>query len=364
MAKILAIETSCDETAAAVVEDGRKILSNVVYSQADIHAIFGGVVPEIASRKHVDALDKVVNKALFDSKLTFSDIDAVAVTSCPGLVGALLTGVSYAKSLSYALSKPLISVHHIKGHIAANYLADESFKPPFLCLVVSGGHTQIVYVKDYLSFEILAKTRDDAVGEAFDKVARIFGLPYPGGVSVDKMSKNGDFTKMSFTKPKMDSSYDFSFSGIKTALNCYIKKIEDINDKSISEYENDEPFSLDSFKGLGLVVKAGGICKNDVAAAFSHTVSSMLTDSFFRLAEEKGIEKVCMAGGVSANSVLREMFFEKAKKMGLYAVCPPLSLCGDNAAMIGSQAYYKYEEGIFSGYDLNAVPYISVSDDV
>ncbi len=364
MAKILAIETSCDETAAAVVENGRKILSNVIYSQADIHAIFGGVVPEIASRKHVDALDKVVNKALVDSNLSFCDIDAVAVTSCPGLVGALLTGVSYAKSLSYALSKPLISVHHIKGHMAANYLSDENFKPPFLCLVVSGGHTQIVYVKDYLSFEILAKTRDDAVGEAFDKVARVFGLPYPGGVSVDKMSQYGDFTKMSFTKPKMDSSYDFSFSGIKTALNCYMQKIDEKNIKKICEYENDEPFSFDAFKGLGLNVKEGGISKNDVAAAFSHTVSSMLTESFFKLAEEKKVEKVCMAGGVSANSVLRKMFFEKAKKDGLYAVCPPISLCGDNAAMIGSQAYYKYEKGIFSDYTLNAVPYISVSDDV
>ncbi len=364
MAKILAIETSCDETAAAVIEDGRRILSNVIYSQADIHAIFGGVVPEIASRKHVDALDKVVDKALMDSSLSFSDIDAVAVTSCPGLVGALLTGVSYAKSLSYALSKPLISVHHIKGHIAANYLTDESFKPPFLCLVVSGGHTQIVYVKDYLEFEILAKTRDDAVGEAFDKVARIFGLPYPGGVRVDKMSQLGDSAKMSFTKPKMDSTYDFSFSGIKTALNCYFNKISEVTGKSAQEYKDDEFFTTDSFKGLGLTVKEGGISKNDVAAAFSHTVASMLTESFFKLAKEKNVEKVCMAGGVSANSCLRKMFFEKAQNAGLYAVCPQLSLCGDNAAMIGSQAYYKYEKGIFSDYDLNAVPYISVSDDI
>lgn len=361
MAKILAIETSCDETAAAVIEDGRKILSDVVYSQADIHAIFGGVVPEIASRKHVEALDKVVDKALSDSNLSFSDIDAVAVTSCPGLVGALLTGVSYAKSLSYALSVPLISVHHIKGHIAANYLADENFKPPFMCLVVSGGHTQIVYVKDYLEFEILAKTRDDAVGEAFDKVARIFGLPYPGGVRVDRMAQNGDHTKMTFTKPKIDSTYDFSFSGIKTALNCYINKI---TDKPASEYSDDEFFTTSSFKGLGLTVKEGGISKNDVAAAFSHTAASMLTESFFKLCEEKNVNKVCMAGGVSANSVLRKMFFEKAEKRGFYAVCPPLSLCGDNAAMIGSHAYYKYIKGIFSDYDLNAVPYISVTDDI
>lgn len=204
MAKILAIETSCDETAAAVIENGRKILSNVIYSQADIHAVFGGVVPEIASRKHIEALDKVVDKALMDAQIKFSDVDAVAVTSCPGLIGALLTGVSYAKSLSYALKKPLISVHHIKGHIASNYLTDENFKPPYLCLVVSGGHTQIVYVKDYLDFEIVAKTRDDAVGEAFDKVARVFGLTYPGGAKIDKMAPFGDETKITFTKQKWE----------------------------------------------------------------------------------------------------------------------------------------------------------------
>lgn len=361
MAKILAIETSCDETAAAVIENGRKILSNVIYSQADIHATFGGVVPEIASRKHIEALDKVVDKAVKDANMELKDVDAVAVTSCPGLIGALLTGVSYAKSLSFALDKPLISVHHIKGHIAANYLTDENFKPPYLCLVVSGGHTQIVYVNDYLEFEILAKTRDDAVGEAFDKVARVFGLAYPGGVKVDKMSPYGDKNKITFTKPKMGDTNDFSFSGIKTAINCYVAKVAT---KPIEEYKDDEIITDKPFKGLGLNVSEGGVTKNDIAASFSHTVATMLTETFFKIAKEKKVERVCMAGGVSANSVLRKMFFEKAKEQNLYAVCPELSLCGDNAAMIGSQAYYKYEKGLFADYDLNAKPYVSVEENI
>lgn len=361
MAKILAIETSCDETAAAVIENGREILSNIIYSQADIHAVFGGVVPEIASRKHIEVLDKVVDKALLEAKTDFSDIDAVAVTSCPGLIGALLTGVSYAKSLSYALKKPLIAVHHIKGHIASNYLTDKNFKPPYLCLVVSGGHTQIVYVKDYLDFEIVAKTRDDAVGEAFDKVARVFGLTYPGGVKVDKMAPFGDETKITFTKPKMGDTDDFSFSGIKTAINCYISRIAE---KPITQYKDDEIITDKSFKGLGLVVKEGGVTKNDIASSFSHTVAGILTDTFFKIAKEKGVERVCMAGGVSANSVLRKMFFERAQKENLYAVCPHIELCGDNAAMIGSQAYFKYEKGLFSDYGLNAKAYMSVEEDI
>lgn len=357
MAKILAIETSCDETAAAVIEDGRKILSNIVYSQADIHAKFGGVVPEIASRKHIEALTVVTEEAINRAKLTFSELDAIAVTSCPGLVGALLTGVSYAKSLSWALSKPLISVHHIKGHIAANYLADESLKPPFLCLVVSGGHSQIVYVKDYTEFEILAKTRDDAAGEAFDKVARVFGLPYPGGVKLDKASKNGDSGKISFTRPKMGKTDDFSFSGIKTAVNCYISKIIT---KPIEEYADDEFISTEAFSGLGIKVKEGGITKADVMASFSKAMAEMLTEPFFRIAREKNIKTVCMAGGVSANSYLRKMFFEKAEKNNIRAVCPHISLCGDNAAMIGSQAFYEYRNKSFADYSLNARPYVPI----
>jgi len=360
MAKILAIETTCDETAAAVVQDGRTILSNIIFSQADMHAKFGGVVPEIASRKHIEIIDKVVDEALETSGNTFDDLDAIAVTSCPGLVGALLTGVSYAKALSYGRKLPLISVHHIKGHIAANYIEDKDLKPPFLCLVVSGGHTQIVHVKDYLSFEILAKTRDDAIGEAFDKVARVLGLPYPGGVRVDKMAQNGNPDKITFTKPKLGDTDDFSFSGIKTAVNCYIKKILT---KPVTEYADDEFLTEEGFSGLGLKAREGGITKNDVAASFSKTVTKMLLDPFFKLAKEKGIKTVCLAGGVSANSFLRKEFFARGEKMGLKTVCPHISLCGDNAAMIGSFAYFKYEKELFSDSSLNAIPYISIEEE-
>ena len=356
MAKILAIETSCDETAAAVVENGREVLSNVIYSQADIHAKFGGVVPEIASRKHIDIIDKVVNQALSDASLELSELSAIAVTSCPGLVGALLTGVSYAKGLAFAKNLPLISVHHIKGHIAANYIENKALKPPFLCLVVSGGHSQIIHAKSYLEFEILAKTRDDAVGEAFDKTARILGLGYPGGVQIDEMSKKGNPDKITFTKPKMGDTYDFSFSGIKTALNCYIKKTE----VNISGISDDEIITCEEFSGLGLRVKAGGISKNDIAASFSKSVSTMLLDPLFKIANEKNIDTICMAGGVSANSTLRKMFFEKAEKDRKTAICPHISLCGDNAAMIGSFAYFKYKQKVFSDLSLNAVPFITV----
>lgn len=359
MARILAIETSCDETAAAVVENGRKILSNIVFSQADIHARFGGVVPEIASRKHIEAITAVTDEAMEKAGLLWRNLDAIAVTSCPGLVGALLTGVSYAKSLSWGLKLPLISVHHIKGHIAANYLADEDLKPPFLCLVVSGGHSQIVLVEDYLKFKILAKTRDDAAGEAFDKVARVFSLPYPGGVKLDNIAKSGDRNKIKFTKPKMGNTDDFSFSGIKTAVNCYISKIIT---KPITEYKEDEFLTTESFSGLGIKVKEGGITKADVMASFSNAMAEMLTEPFFRIAKEKNIKTVAMAGGVSANSYLREMFFRKAEESGLKAVCPPLSLCGDNAAMIGSHAYYEYEKGNFADYNLNARPFVSIEE--
>lgn len=359
MYKILAIETSCDETAAAVIEDGRKILSNIVYSQADIHATFGGVVPEIASRKHIEALTVVTDEALKKAGICKTDLSAIAVTSCPGLVGALLTGVSFAKALAFGLNIPLISVHHIKGHIAANYLADESLKPPFLCLVVSGGHSQIVYVSDYLDFEILAKTRDDAAGEAFDKAARVFGLPYPGGVKLDVASKSGDPAKITFTKPKMGDTDDFSFSGIKTAVNCYINKIIK---KPIEEYNDDEFLTTEGFSGLGIKVKEGGITKADVMASFSNAMAEMLTTPFFRIAKEKNVNTVCMAGGVSANSYLREMFFKKAKENGLYAVCPPLDLCGDNGAMIGSHAYYEYINGNFADATLNARPYVPIDE--
>ena len=360
MVKILAIETSCDETAAAVVADGRQVLSNVIYSQADLHAKFGGVVPEIASRKHIEAIDKVVDEALRRAGEDFSTIDAVAVTSCPGLVGALLTGVSYAKALSYARKLPLISVHHIKGHIAANYIEDPALKPPFCCLVVSGGHTQIVYVKDYLTFEILAKTRDDAIGETFDKVARVLGLPYPGGVGVDKMAQRGNPEKITFTKPKLGDTDDFSFSGIKTAVNSYLKKVLQ---KPVLEYADDEVLTQEGFVGLGLKVKEGGITKNDVAASFSKTVVDLLLEPFFRLSKSKGVRTVCLAGGVSANHFLRQEFFVRGKKLGMKTVCPHISLCGDNAAMIGSFSYFKYEKQLFSDTSLNAIPYISIEEE-
>jgi N6-L-threonylcarbamoyladenine synthase len=360
LAKILAIETSCDETAAAVVENGRNVLSNIIYSQAEIHSEFGGVVPEIASRKHIEAIDKVVSQALFNANVSFDTIDAIAVTSCPGLVGALLTGVSYAKGISYAKNIPLISVHHIKGHICANYIEDKQLKPPFLCLVVSGGHSQIINVKNYLEYEILAKTRDDAAGEAFDKVARILGLPYPGGQELDKMSKFGNPDKIKFTKPKIGDTDDFSFSGIKTALNCYIKKT---SLKPIATLKNDETITNDSFSGLGLKVSEGGLTKNDIAASFSKAMANMLIVPLIKIAKEKQIEQIALAGGVSANSVLRELFYDKAKENNLTAFCPRLSLCGDNAAMIGSAAYFKFEKGLFSDSTLNAKPYITVENE-
>jgi N6-L-threonylcarbamoyladenine synthase len=364
MVKILAIETSCDETSAAVAADGREILSNVIYSQAGIHARFGGVVPEIASRKHIDIIDKTVNMALADAGVRFDGLDAVAVTSRPGLVGALLTGLSYAKGISYALKIPLISVHHIKGHIAACYIEDKALKPPFLCLVVSGGHTQIIYVKDYLKFEILAKTRDDAAGEAFDKAARTLGFGYPGGVKIDSLSKGGRADRLSFTKPKMGDTYDFSFSGIKTALNCYIKSVAKCGGiADISAVAEDVFLTRDGFSGLGVRAEPGGITKRDIAASFSKSVADMLLNPLFEIAEKRGIGTVAMAGGVSANSLLRKTFFDGASSRGLAAVCPQLELCGDNAAMIGAFAYYKYEKGLFSDLSLNAVPFISVEED-
>jgi N6-L-threonylcarbamoyladenine synthase len=360
LAKILAIETSCDETAAAVVQNGRVVLSNIIFSQAEIHSEFGGVVPEIASRKHIEIIDRVVSQALYNADATFDTIDAVAVTSCPGLVGALLTGVSYAKGISFSKKLPLISVHHIKGHICANYLEYKDLEPPFLCLVVSGGHSNIIYVENYLEYEILAKTRDDAAGEAFDKVARILGLPYPGGIDIDNMSKLGNSDKIKFTRPKMGDTDDFSFSGIKTALNCYIKKTAT---KPITSYKNDEPITNEGFLGLGLCVLEGGLTKNDIAASFSKAMANMLLEPLIKIAKKKQINKIALSGGVSANSVLRKLFFDLANENNLLPFCPKISLCGDNAAMIGSAAYFKYEKKIFADYTLNARPYISVEDE-
>ena len=326
---ILAIESSCDETAASVVEGGRRVLSNIISSQIDIHKKYGGVVPEIASRNHVLNISGVVSEALLEAGKTFDDIDAIAVTYGPGLVGALLVGVSYAKAISAAVNKPLIAVNHIHGHIAANYIAHENLKPPFVCLVASGGHSHIVYVNDYTEFEILGKTRDDAAGEAFDKIARVLGLGYPGGPKIEKLAKEGNPHAISFPQVKFeDNCYDFSFSGVKTAVINYIHKLEQKGE----EYN-----------------------KADIAASFQYAVTEALVAHTIKAAKAKGTDKIVLAGGVSANTVLRESFDKSAKENGFEFYCPPLILCTDNAAMIGCAGYYKMLEGEFSDSSLNAV---------
>lgn len=326
--KILAFESSCDETAASVVEDGRKALSNVISSQVDIHRVYGGVVPEIASRKHAEVIAQLAKQALSEAECSFDDIDAIAVTYAPGLIGALLVGVNFAKGLALSLQKPLIPVHHLRGHIAANYLAHPELEPPFLCLVASGGHSHIVEVKSYTDFHVLGRTRDDAAGEAFDKAARAMGFPYPGGIFIDKAAKNGDSRAIPFPRPQVEGSpYDFSFSGLKTAVINYMHTAEQ----------------------KGLTVKVG-----DVAASFQQAVVEMLISRLMLAAKETGSRKVVVAGGVAANSGLREALEAACKERELTLYLPPLSLCGDNAAMIGSQAYYEYPAGNLAGQDLNA----------
>ncbi len=327
--KILAIESSCDETAVAVVEDGRKVLSSVINSQIEEHRLYGGVVPEIASRRHAENIVAVTEKALTDAGVTLSDIDAVAVTYAPGLIGALLVGVNFAKGLALAANKPLIGVHHIRGHIAANYIAHEQLKPPFLCLVVSGGHSHIIKVEDYTKFDVIGRTRDDAAGEAFDKAARAMGYPYPGGVHLDKASKFGKLGNFPLPQPKVEGSpYDFSFSGLKTAV---------INLLHRAEQRGEE------------------ICREDLAADFQKTVSDILVTRTMAAAKEFGCKTIVLAGGVSANSGIREGFEKACKKQGCQLFMPPLSLCGDNAAMIGSQAYYEYLAGNTASLDLNGI---------
>lgn len=326
--KILAFESSCDETAASVVIDGRVIKSNIVASQIAIHRLYGGVVPEIASRKHAEAIVAITKKALEKAGCTFKDIDAIGVTYAPGLIGALLVGVNFAKGLAMSLGVPLIPVHHLRSHIAANYLAHPELEPPFLCLVASGGHSHIVEVKSYTDFRVWGRTRDDAAGEAFDKAARALGFPYPGGISIDKLSKEGSPTAVSFPRPKVDGSpYDFSFSGLKTAVINYVHNAEQ--------------------KGLA-------INKNDVAASFQQAVVDMLAGRFILAAENTGYKKLAVAGGVAANSGLRERLESDCKKNGYTLFMPPLSLCGDNGAMVGSQAYYEYLSGNTAGPELNA----------
>ncbi len=326
--RILALESSCDETAAAVVEDGRIVLSSVIASQVEEHKLYGGVVPEIASRRHTEAISAVTGEALEQAGLALADIDAVAVTYAPGLIGALLVGVNFAKGLALATGKPLIPVHHLRSHIAANYLAHPSLTPPFLCLVVSGGHSHIVEVAGYTDFRVWGRTRDDAAGECFDKSARAMGLPYPGGVHLDKLSKEGNPLAFSLPRPRVEGSpYDFSFSGLKTAvLNL-----------------------LHNAAQKGETVPAA-----DLAASFQHTIVEILCDHTLRAAEAAKAPALVLAGGVSANSGLRARMEELCASRSLPLYAPPLSLCGDNAAMVGAQAFYEYRAGHLAGMDLNA----------
>ncbi len=319
---ILGIESSCDETSVAVVKNGRAVLSNVINTQIAIHTQFGGVVPEIASRKHVENISNVTKQALKEANVTFDDIDAIACTYGPGLVGALLVGVSYAKALSYAINKPLVGTNHIKGHIAANYITNPNLKPPFLCLVISGGHTHLVHIKNYKDFEIMGKTRDDAIGEAFDKVARVIGLGYPGGPKVDNLAKEGN---ANIVLPKTHfENLDFSFSGIKTSVINLHHKNPDVN-------------------------------KADLCASFEKTVTEELINNTLEAAKILNINKIALAGGVSANSYIRANF-ENLKNDGYEIYYPDLNLCTDNAAMIASAGYYEFINGRISDLTLNAVP--------
>lgn len=326
--KILAIESSCDETAAAVVEDGRNVLSSVIASQVQEHVLYGGVVPEIASRRHSEAISSVVSKALKDANSSLDDIDAIAVTYAPGLIGALLVGVNYAKGLAYSKNIPLIPVHHLRSHIASNYITFKELKPPFFCLVVSGGHTHMIEVNDYTDFKIIGKTRDDAAGEALDKAARSMGLSYPGGVNLDKIAKDGDDTAYKFPRPKVSGSvYDFSFSGLKTSV---INTIHNLSQKG-------ETFEVADLGASFLKAVVNCLCSN-TELAMSHL----------------GHNKLVLAGGVSANSVLRREMTAMCDKHGWEIYLPELSLCGDNAAMVGAQAFYEYQTGNTATLDLNA----------
>lgn len=327
--KILSIESSCDETAAAVVEDGREVLSSVIASQVEEHKLYGGVVPEIASRRHAESIVGVVSEALSKADITLDDIDAIAVTHAPGLIGALLVGVNFAKGLSLATKKPLIPVHHLRSHIAANYISHKELKPPFLCLVVSGGHSHIVMVESYTKMRIIGRTRDDAAGEAFDKAARTMGIPYPGGIMLDKIAENGKDDAFKLPRPKVDDApYDFSFSGLKTAVINIIHNMEQ--------------------KGEEIPVE-------DVSASFRKAVVSCLTENFIKAAKDFGVTTLVTAGGVSANSLLRRELEIACKENGFTLYMPQLSLCGDNAAMVGSQGYYEYLSGNIAKLDLNAV---------
>lgn len=333
---ILAIESSCDETAAAVVKNGREVLSNVINTQIAIHTEYGGVVPEIASRKHIENINPVIRKALEDAGVTLDDIDAIGVTYGPGLVGALLVGVAEAKAIAFAKNKPLVGVHHIEGHISANYVENKELEPPFVALVVSGGHTHLVKVNDYGEYEIVGRTRDDAAGEAFDKVARAIGLGYPGGPKIDKLAKEGNPDAIEFPRAHVDDApYDFSFSGIKSAVLNYINSAN---------------------------MQGKEINRADVAASFQKAVVDALVSRAVRLAKECGMDKLTIAGGVASNSALRAAIQEACAKNNIGFYSPSPILCTDNAAMIGAAAYYEYIKGVRHGYDLNAVPNLKLGE--
>ena len=333
---ILAIESSCDETAAAVVKNGREVLSNVIYSQIALHTEYGGVVPEIASRKHIEKINQVIEQALSDADKKMEDITAIAVTYGPGLVGALLVGVSAAKAISFATDIPLVGVHHIEGHIRANFIENKELEPPFVCLVVSGGHSHLVVVKDYGEYEILGRTRDDAAGEAFDKVARAIGLGYPGGPKIDKVSKEGNPQAIQFPRAKVaDNEYDFSFSGLKSAVLNYLN---------------------------GCQMKGEEINQADVAASFQKAVVDVLVEHSMEAVKRCGYKKFAIAGGVASNSSLRGALEEACKKQGIEFYYPSPVYCTDNAAMIGVAGYYEYLKGVRHGFDLNAVPNLKLGE--
>lgn len=335
---ILAIESSCDETAASVVKNGREILSNIISSQIALHTLYGGVVPEIASRKHIEKINQVIEEALKQAQVTLEDIDAVGVTYGPGLVGALLVGVAEAKAIAYAAKKPLVGVHHIEGHIAANYIEHPDLEPPFLCLVVSGGHTHLVHVEDYGKFKIIGHTRDDAAGEAFDKVARAIGLGYPGGPKIDKVSREGNPEAIVFPRAHIEEApYDFSFSGVKSAVLNYIN---------------------------GCKMKGEEYSQADIAASFQKAVTDVLVGNAMHAVEEYGDRKFAIAGGVASNSALRAAMAEACKEKGVEFYYPSPIYCTDNAAMIGVAAYYEFMNGTRHGWDLNAVPNLKLGERV
>lgn len=333
---ILAIESSCDETAASVVKNGRCVLSNIISSQIAIHTLYGGVVPEIASRKHIEKINQVVEAALKEADVTLDDIDAIGVTYGPGLVGALLVGVAEAKAIAYAKKKPLVGVHHIEGHVSANYIEHPDLEPPFLCEIISGGHTHLVIVKDYGSFEILGRTRDDAAGEAFYKVARAIGLGYPGGPKIDKLAKEGNPHAIDFPRAHMeDAPYDFSFSGVKSAVLNHLNKCR----------MTGEP-----------------IVEADIAASFQQAVVDVLVDNAIRAAKDYHMDRLAIAGGVASNGALRAAMEAACEKEGIRFYRPSPIFCTDNAAMIGVAAYYEYQKGTRHGWDLNAVPNLKLGE--